>query len=53
MESVVAAQYQKVIQAIQTATARVATGEIGADDAAKRYTDDLKQAVGADKVTSL
>jgi multiple sugar transport system substrate-binding protein len=46
-------EYQKVIQAIQTATARVASGELGADEAAKRYTDDLKQAVGADKVTSL
>ena len=45
--------YQKVIQAIQTATARVAAGEVSADDGAKRYTDDLKQAVGADKVTSL
>jgi len=45
--------YQKVIQAIQAATARVASGELGADDAAKRYTDDLKQALGPDKVTSL
>ena len=45
--------YPKVIQAIQTATARVAAGEVSADDGAKRYTDDLKQAVGADKVTSL
>ena len=45
--------YQKVIQAIQTATARVAAGDVSADDGAKRYTDDLKQAVGADKVTSL
>jgi hypothetical protein len=26
---------------------------LSADDAAKRYTDDLKQAVGADKVVSL
>jgi len=26
---------------------------VSADDGAKRYTDDLKQAVGADKVTSL
>lgn len=46
-------EYQKVIQAIQTATARVASGEVGADDGAKRYTDDLTQALGADKVTSL
>jgi multiple sugar transport system substrate-binding protein len=45
--------YQKVIQAIQAATARVASGELGADAAAKRYTDDLKQALGPDKVTSL
>jgi multiple sugar transport system substrate-binding protein len=44
--------YPKVIQAIQAATARVATGEAKADDAAKRYTDDLTKAVGADKVTS-
>lgn len=47
------AAYPKVIQAIQAATARVASGELSADDAAKRYTDDLKQALGADKVTSL
>jgi hypothetical protein len=47
------ADYQKVILAIQTATARVASGALGADAAAQRYTDDLKQALGADKVTSL
>ena len=46
-------EYQKVIQAIQTATARVASGEVGADEGASRYTNDLKQAIGADKVTSL
>jgi ABC-type glycerol-3-phosphate transport system substrate-binding protein len=45
--------YPKVVQAIQKATARVASGEVGADEGAKRYTDDLKQALGADKVTSL
>jgi multiple sugar transport system substrate-binding protein len=45
--------YSKVIEAIQKATARVAAGELGPDDAAKRYTDDLTQALGADKVTSL
>jgi multiple sugar transport system substrate-binding protein len=45
--------YPKVIQAIQAATARVAAGEVGADEGAKRLTDDLKQAIGADKVTSL
>ena len=45
--------YPKVVGAIQAATARVASGELGADAAAKRYTDDLKQAIGADKVVSL
>jgi multiple sugar transport system substrate-binding protein len=45
-------EYQKVILAVQAATARVASGELGADAAAARYTDDLKQALGADKVTS-
>ena len=45
--------YSKVIEAIQKATARVAVGELGPDDAAKRYADDLAQALGADKVTSL
>ncbi len=45
-------EYQKVVQAIQAATARVASGELSADDGAKRYTDDLTQALGADKVTS-
>ena len=44
--------YSKVIEAIQKATARVAAGELGPDDAAKRYTEDLTQALGADKVTS-
>jgi multiple sugar transport system substrate-binding protein len=44
------ANYGKVIGAIQKATGRVAAGEMSADDASKRYTDDLKQAVGADKV---
>jgi multiple sugar transport system substrate-binding protein len=44
--------YGKVIEAIQKATARVAAGELGPDDAAKRYTDDLTQALGADKVTT-
>jgi multiple sugar transport system substrate-binding protein len=46
-------EYQKVIQAIQTATARVASGEVGPDEGASRYTNDLKQAIGPDKVTSL
>src|SRR2546423_3101538 len=44
--------YGKVIEAIQKATARVAAGEMGPDDASKRYTDDLTQALGADKVTT-
>ena len=44
------ANYGKVIGAIQKATGKVAAGELSADDAAKRYTDDLKQAIGADKV---
>jgi len=46
------ALYPKVQQAIQKATARVASGESSPDDAAKRFTDDLKQALGADKVAS-
>jgi multiple sugar transport system substrate-binding protein len=44
--------YPKVQQAIQTATARVATGQVPPDQGAQMYTDDLKQALGADKVTS-
>jgi ABC-type glycerol-3-phosphate transport system substrate-binding protein len=44
--------YGKVIEAIQKATARVAAGEMSPDDASKRYTDDLTQALGADKVTT-
>jgi multiple sugar transport system substrate-binding protein len=44
--------YGKVIEAIQKATARVAQGEVGPEEGAKRYTDDLKQALGADKVTT-
>lgn len=46
------AAYPKVQQAIQKATARVASGEVSPDEGAKRYTDDLKQALGADKVTT-
>jgi multiple sugar transport system substrate-binding protein len=46
------ADYAKVILAIQTATARVASGALSADAASQRYTDDLKQQVGADKVTT-
>ena len=44
--------YSKVIQAIQKATARVAAGQVAPDEASKRYTDDLTQALGADKVTT-
>jgi multiple sugar transport system substrate-binding protein len=44
--------YSKVIQAIQKATARVAAGQLAPDEASKRYTDDLTQALGADKVTT-
>jgi multiple sugar transport system substrate-binding protein len=44
--------YGKVIEAIQKATALVAAGDLGPDDAAKRYTDYLTQALGADKVTT-
>ena len=44
--------YPKVQQAIQKATARVASGQASAADGAKQYTDDLGQAIGADKVTS-
>ncbi len=42
----------KVSIAIQKATGRVATGEMGPDDAAKAYLADLQQSLGADKVTS-
>jgi multiple sugar transport system substrate-binding protein len=44
------ANFGKVVTQIQKATARAATGEMSPDDAAKRYTEDLKQAIGADKV---
>jgi multiple sugar transport system substrate-binding protein len=44
--------YPKVQQAIQKATARVANGDVSADQGSQMYTDDLKQAIGADKVTS-
>jgi multiple sugar transport system substrate-binding protein len=46
------AEYQKAILAIQTATARVASGQLSADAASQRYTEDLKQQLGADKVTT-
>jgi multiple sugar transport system substrate-binding protein len=44
--------YPKAILAIQKATARVASGQVSADAGSKAYTDDLSQAIGADKVTS-
>ena len=46
------AAYPKVQAAIQKATARVAAGEVSPTEGAQRFTDDLKQAVGADKVTT-
>jgi multiple sugar transport system substrate-binding protein len=46
------ANYGKVIGVIQKATGRVATGEASPDDAAKRYAEDLKQAIGADNVVT-
>ncbi len=44
------ANFGKVIIAIQKATGRVATSEMGPDDAAKQYSADLKQALGASLV---
>ena len=46
------AAFPKVQAAIQKATARIAAGEVSPTEAAQRFTDDLKQAVGADKVTT-
>ncbi|TMD54609.1 MAG: extracellular solute-binding protein [Chloroflexi bacterium] len=40
----------KITTAIQKATGRVANGDSSPDDAAKQYSADLKQAIGADKV---
>jgi len=40
----------KITTAIQKATGRVANGDSTPDDAAKQYSADLKQAIGADKV---
>ena len=44
--------YGKVITAIQTVTGLVADGELSAEDGAKRYTDELKSAVGDDLVAT-
>ena len=46
------ANYGKVVGAIQQATGRVAAGETGPEEAAQRYADDLRQALGADKVVT-
>ncbi len=42
----------KVIGAIQQATGRVATGEASPEEAAERYAEDLKRAVGDDNVVT-
>ncbi len=42
----------KVIGVIQQATGRVATGEASPEEAAERYADDLKRAVGEDNVVT-
>jgi len=44
--------YGKVITAIQTVTGLVADGELSAEDGAKRYTDELKSALGDDLVAT-
>ena len=46
------ADFGKVVGAIQRSTGRVATGEAAPDDAARRYTEDLAQALGPDKVVT-
>jgi multiple sugar transport system substrate-binding protein len=47
------AAYPKVVSAIHKATARVATGEAGPEEAASRYAEDLRQSVGPDRVITL
>lgn len=42
----------KVVGAIQQATGRVATGEASPDEAAERYLEDLRRAVGDDNVVT-
>ena len=42
--------FGKAVTAIQKATGRVANNEMSPDDAAKRYSDDLKQAIGSSLV---
>lgn len=46
------AAWGKVITAIQAATDRAATGDGTPEDITRRFSDDLKQAIGDDKVTS-
>jgi multiple sugar transport system substrate-binding protein len=46
------AAWGKVINAIQSATERAATGDGSADDIVKRFNDDLKRTIGEDKVVS-
>lgn len=45
------ASYGKVVTAIQSATARVATGAMSPESAAAAYADDLARMVGPDRVT--
>jgi multiple sugar transport system substrate-binding protein len=44
--------YGKVITAVQTVTGLVADGELSAEDGAKRYTEELKSAIGDDLVVT-
>jgi len=45
-------RYSKFVTVVQKATDRVATGQGSPDDIAKRFTDDLKQALGAENVVT-
>lgn len=47
------ADYGKVVSAIQRATVLVASGEASPDDAAVRYAEDLRAALGAARVITL
>jgi multiple sugar transport system substrate-binding protein len=44
------AAYGKVMSAVHAATAAVAAGEVPPDEAARRYANDLRQAIGSSKV---
>lgn len=46
------ANWGKVVGAIQQATGRVATGEASPEEAAERYLDDLRRAVGDENVAT-